>query len=98
MPVEFFQQSAPQASGPLNSDYAKQLAQILMKGPGQGKGTPGGAPGQMVNGQYVPPSAVEYGTQLAGAALKGYQGMQDQEAQRIWSILNSPPSPNAGGA
>lgn len=99
MPVEFFQQpQGPQASGPANSDYAKQLAQMMMKGQGAGQGTPGGAPGQMVNGQYVAPSPLNYATQLAGSALKGYQGQQQQEAQRIWNILNPPEMPNAGGA
>lgn len=89
MPIEFYQQPDPaQASGPANSDYAKQLATMLMKGQGAGQGTPGGAPGQMVNGQYVPPSTASYVSQLAGSALKGYQGQQAAGAARAQDILN----------
>lgn len=87
MPIDFYQQPA-QVSGPENSEYAKQLATMLMKGQSAGQGTPGGAPGQMASGQYVPPNAASYVNQLAGGALKGYQGQQAAGAARAQDILN----------
>lgn len=74
----FYQDEAPQASGPQNSAYAQQLAQMLMKG----------QQGQTAGGQYVPPNPMSYANQLAGGVMKGYQGQQQAGANRAQDILN----------
>lgn len=74
----FYQDAAPQASGPANSAYAQQLASMLMKGQG----------GQTAGGQYVPPNPMSYANQLAGGVMKGYQNQQQAGAGRAQDILN----------
>ena len=74
----FYDTQAPQASGPANTDMAKQLAQLMMKGQG----------GQNAGGQYVPPSPVSYLNQIAGGVMQGYQGQQQAGAGRANDILN----------
>lgn len=76
--------------------------QKLMQDPNWAAGTPSGdslrllaggsaqqAPqGQMVSGNYVPPSDVSYAQRLAQALGTGYQNNQNREAYRANDVLN----------
>lgn len=88
MPVEFYQQPDAQTAVNQGQDYARMMAKALMTKAPAGQGAPGGAPGEMVSGHYVPPGAGSYLTQLAGSALQGYQGQQAAGAARASDILN----------
>lgn len=88
---DFYQQPPVDFQGAVNQgqDYARMMARALMtKAPPEGQGTPGGAPGQMVSGHYVPPGAGNYLNQLAGSAYQGYQGQKAADAGRANDILN----------
>lgn len=76
---DFFQQ--PDSAQPVGNDpmRMRQLAQMLMK--------QGGAPqaGQVVGGQFVPPSPLSYVGQLAGGLGSAFQ---NYDAGRARNVLN----------